>query len=169
MTEKDFKRFSSALGTLAEIHDKKMSPTFIKTYFSSLSKHPIENVEAAISESISNNRFFPKPVELKELITGGQPQIEDTALVEANQVIAHLQRHGAHVSPVLEDPITKYLMTRRWPYQKWASQMLDAELKWWEKEFCDAYRAHSAKDHAPEIDGPPRLRLLARAVGKEIN
>ncbi len=169
MIDKDFKRFSRALGTLAEIHDKKMSPTMIKTYFSALSRLNIVQVEKAISRAITTTRFFPKPVELIELAGGGEPQIEDQALVEANEIIAHLQRHGAHVPPPLDDPVTKYLMSRRWPYQKWASQMLDAELKWWAKEFCDAYRAHSAKDHAPEIDGPPRLRLLARAVGKEIN
>ena len=158
MTESDFKRFSRALGTLAEVHDKKMSPTLIKTYFSALSKLNIVQVEKAISRAITSTRFFPKPVELIELAVGAEPQIEDKALVEAGYIIAHLQRHGAHVYPAIEDPITKYLMSRRWPYQKWASQILDAELKWWEKEFCDAYRAHSAKDHAPEIEGQ-KLRI----------
>jgi len=37
-------------------------------------------------------------------------------------------------------------MTKRWPYKKWASEIIKSEIKWWKKEFCESYRANVRKD-----------------------
>ena len=67
--------------------------------------------------------------------------LEDRALVEANNILTHLRYNGATRTPDMQDPITKDLMTNRWPYRAWASRVIESELKWWVKEFCDAYRS----------------------------
>jgi len=85
---------------------------------------------------------MPTYAEIIEIIQGGDKK--DKALVLATEIITHLKLHGANVLPVLEDPVAANLMSRRWPYRKWAAQVLESELKWWTKEFCEAYKSHTA-------------------------
>ena len=87
--------------------------------------------------------------------------------MEADKIIAHLNFNGAGVFPKFNDPITNYLMTRRWPYQNWAKDILESEIKWWVKEFCEAYKAH---DGDPEIliEGSPEIRKIAGGLFERV-
>jgi hypothetical protein len=108
---------------------------------------------------------MPTYAELLVAIRGQAPTIEHKATAEANRVIAHLHTYGATTSPDLSaDPITQRLMTVRWHYKTWASQVLESELKWWVKEFVQAYEAEqiSSGRHA-QI--PAKLRGLIENIG----
>ena len=168
MTEKDFRRFSKALGVLTELFDKKLSPVAIKAYFNSLDKFTINQVEAAISQSMVKCRFFPKPVELIEMITGGQKQIEDRGLVEAHKIVSHLQAYGAKYYPQLDDKISQRLMSRRWPYHRWAASVLESELKWWVKDFTEAYNAYTSTEEPLKIEAGPKIKKLTEGMLKTI-
>lgn len=153
MNKTDKKRFAQAFGTLCTVFGKENSSILSGAYFSILEQLEISQVEKAISKAAATLRFFPKPVELIELSSRGQPKIEDQAIVQASEILAHLQRWGACRSPTIEDPITMHLMTRRWPYSNWAKNVLESELKWWEKEFCEAYRAYSETETNQSLSG----------------
>ena len=124
----------------------------------------IEQAAIAVLWAWRWNRMPPVAVILDEIPGAKIPGIEHKALAEANRIVAHLQLHGKTVVPVLPDPITRHLMTSRWPYQRWAATVLESELKWWVKEFVEAYQA-------VEMTGPPpaaipnTVRKLLAAIG----
>ena len=106
------------------------------------------------------NRYGRMPTydEFIEIIQGGNK--EDKALVIANEIIAHLKMRGSRVFPKLDDEIAKYLMTKRWPYYEWAAAVIESELKWWVKEFCEAYSSYSALETPMEIAAPEAVKKL---------
>ena len=111
------------------------------------------------------SRLPPIAVILENI--GDKPQqIEHKAVVEANRILAHLKEWGSRKWPVLDDPVTKYLMTRRWYYPSWSQNLLESEEKWWVKEFVEAYQAHSAADDALQLeDVPDRIKPLIENIG----
>lgn len=97
------------------------------------------------------NRYGRLPTydEFLEIVRGGSEK--DKALVIANEIIAHLRAHGSRIFPKLDDhPIAKHLMMKRWPYYEWSAAVIENELKWWTKEFCEAYVSYAAIEEATE-------------------
>ena len=101
---------------------------------------------------------MPTYAEFIETIQGNQ---KDRALVIANEIIAHMRLRGSRVFPKLEDPIAKHLMTKRWPYYEWASTALESDLKWWVKEFCEAYNSYASMEIAAPEDVKKLINLKA--------
>ena len=105
---------------------------------------------------------MPTYAEFIEIIQGGNK--EDKALVIANEIIVHLRTYGSRVCPKL-DSIAKHLMIKRWPYPEWSSMVLEDELKWWTKEFCEAYNAYSARDVPLKIEASQDVKKLVNSIG----
>lgn len=136
------KRFSRAFGTLNELFDRKTSLLLTNAYFNSLSRFSIEEVELAISTAITKCRFFPKPVELIEMIEGPTKDVmtKDIALEQVEDVMQQLRNIGSWGTPVFKDPITNRLMSSRWTWKSICS-MTEEEHTWWAKEFIEAYQS----------------------------
>lgn len=112
---------------------------------------------------------MPTYAEILEAIRGRLPKIEHRATAEANRIIAHLNHYrDAKVWPDLIDPITKHLMEQRWPYEQWASRVKEEELKWWAKDFIEAYQAHEATGGPPPAIEAPKVRGLLGSIGSSI-
>ncbi len=112
---------------------------------------------------------MPTYAEIVQAIQGEPPKIEHKALAEANRIIGHLRYNGAIAWPDLsQDPVTERLMTTRWPYKAWASQVLESELKWWAKEFVEAYQAEHATGRQPSPQIPHQATALLEGVGKRM-
>jgi hypothetical protein len=169
MKQTDIDRFGNAFGYLCEVFEKQSSPIVTKAYFRSLEGFEIRRVEQAIWESISKFKFFPKPVEIITLITGGEPKVEDTAMAQVNEIMRQVRELGSYRTPAFSDPITADLMASRWSWKSVCS-MTETEHKWFAKEFVDAYRAanQGGRKNQLAIEGCPtnRLRLLAGGIGK---
>ena len=164
MDQRDFKKFSQDLVLLAEIHGKTVSSAMIGLYFKALESHKPDEVSWAMSTAVKTLKFFPKPAELIEIIESQNPtlNIEDRALVVSVRIISHLRTYGATRFPPLDDdPIAKDLMTRRWPYHVFASNVSESELKWWQKEFMEAYRAGSEAGFQITM---PKLKQIADGI-----
>lgn len=112
----------------------------------------LEQIKIAAGKIIRSKKDgygrMPTYAEFFEIIKGSD---DDKALVTANEIIKHLHEHGSRVFPNLSDPIAKQLMTKRWPYYDWASQVLESELKWWVKDFCEAYHSYSTLEQVPHV------------------
>ena len=164
----EFKEFMAGAG---EIFNKQITPIISKMYWKVLEPFTDEQCRKAFNLVIEKCKFFPKPAELIEFIVGSPKQIkqsqDDKALVIANEIIAHLNISGSRVFPKLDDKIAKYLMTKRWPYYEWASTVLESELKWWIKEFCEAYKSYSAREVPMEIAATEDVKRLVNL--KSIN
>lgn len=160
MNKNDKTKFSKALLVAAQLFDRELSNIIIGLYFDALKEYSIKQAEDAISKAIKSCKFFPKPAEIIELISDGSVKIEDRALIIANQIISHVHTAGSRVFPKLDDPIAKHLMTTRWPYYEWASNLIESEEKWWTKEFCEMYRAYSRTDLPLAIDAPEKVKKI---------
>ena len=158
-------RFASAFQTLCEIFDKKNTKIMLAGYFTALESFTIEQTEKAISTAISSCKFFPKPVELIELVTGGQKQIASNAQIEVDRILCHFKQYGSGKHPEFTDPISKHLMTNRWPYYEWSRSVLTSELTWWQKEFIEAYNALHGRDMAKQLEASEPVLRIVEGIG----
>ena len=168
MKPSEKEKFANAFLTLCAVFEKEPSDVLTAAYYRAMATQSMAEIEHAITRAITECRFFPKPVELLELINA---KPEDHALVIANEIVSHLKRYGSGVYPNLDQhPIAKRLMETRWPYRRWASEVLESELKWWVKEFCEAYASYSAVgDKLPEISmGSQEAKQLIDGVANRI-
>ena len=86
--------------------DKEPSELSIDIYYRALEKYPIEHIVAAFDMAIQKCRWFPKPVELIEFISGDNVPVEDRATKEAIRVIESIRRVGGYKSIQFDDPVT---------------------------------------------------------------
>jgi hypothetical protein len=131
--------------------------------------YTIEQIQGAVVKAMrvwKSSKIIPIGV-IVEQIENSAGKIEDRAVVMATKILDHLHRFGASKSPDLsDDPIASGLMETRWPYQRWASTIIESEEKWWVKEFCEAYRSHcNIESTKPAIDAPKRFKELACGIG----
>lgn len=162
MNDKEIYAFTAIMKGLAINAGVDLTGDVLRLYRAAMNGFTIEQISEGAKSVLLTwkyNRMPPLAV-IIDHIDGAPIEIEHKALIEANKILEHLNFNGANVLPKIKDPIAKYLMTRRWPYQLWAKNVLESELKWWVKEFCEAYKAH---DGAPEIliEGPKELLEIA--------
>jgi hypothetical protein len=159
MNSDDFGKFSNALGVLCELFTKELSPLAIQTYFRVMQKFSIQEVEEAISNAIITCKYFPKPAELIERITGGSQKIMDQAELQSLEVIKQINSIGSYRSPKFNDPVTSYLMRYRFP---WGSicGMNEKDKSFFVKDFKEAYVTCHRNRHKLEIDSKGRTREI---------
>ena len=146
MKENDKKRFMDAIGTLAEMHNKKLSTLLLKAYWGSLQKFEIEEIETAAGRLMETSRYFPKPVEIIEAITGGAQDINDVAMIQANNVIESVRTVGGYRSVEFDDPTTAAVVKLGWGgWQKLCDELKEADEKWFRIEFCKIYKAYKSQ------------------------
>jgi len=171
MTEEDKTRFAGIMRAVALSCDFRLDKVTIKHYFKVLRNFGTQQVWQAAQKIIITWKYpktFPPVAVFIENIQGTKKEIEDHALREADKIISHLNRFGARKFPPLEDPVSMFLMKNRWPYHRWAANITDAELKWWAKEFIEAYRAHSQNEKNPLLEAPEELKQLSDNLFKKI-
>jgi hypothetical protein len=66
--ESDSAQFGALMAALCTTFDRQPSRLLIETYFNALADLTIEQVGRAAQLAISSCRFFPKPIELRELV-----------------------------------------------------------------------------------------------------
>jgi hypothetical protein len=160
---------------ISEMFEKTPSKILIEIYWKTLQSFTDDQCQQAFNLAIAKCRFFPKPAELIEFITGSPKQIteekDDKALVIANEIIVHLRAYGSRIFPKLNDPIAKYLMTKRWPYYEWSAAVIEDELKWWTKEFCEVYKSYLAMENitTPLLDsGKEDIKKLVQNIAQDL-
>lgn len=169
-------QFAKLMFALAGNFGTEIQPATLDAWFAMAREDGITygQMQAAVRKIMRTKAHsygrMPTYAEILEAIRGQPPKIEHKATAEANRIIAHLHTHGATTWPDLSsDPITRRLMTTRWPYKTWAAQVLESELKWWVKEFVEAYQAIEATGGvAPAIEAPKEVRPLLESIGAQI-
>ncbi len=168
MDQTEKKRFAAVMKGLAVNAGAEITEDMMRLYSKALIQFSIDDIEHAgidILKTWEYNRMPPLAIIIKNL-EGKAIPIEDRALVLANDILSHLQTYGSGKFPDLKgDKIAVHLMTRRWPYRRWGSEILESEFKWWTKEFCDAYRSYSETDAPLRISAPKAVKELAADIG----
>ena len=169
MRQEDSGKFASIMFGVAENFGGKISPEGIGLRFSVLKEYKIEQIVKA-GEWLLRNReqTFPAVPTVKEFVDAIhlQTMLGNSADMQADLVLKKLRYEGRNGKIDFEDPVTFELMTVRWPYNSWATKVKEDDLKWWRKDFCEAYNAHSKVNKVEQI--PLELKGLLTGIGETI-
>jgi len=138
----DKKHFGKLLVTTAEIFEKVLSKNVLDLYFQALKKYSIEQIEDAISKAIISCKFFPKPVELIELMSG-IGKLEDQAQFQVDIVLNAIKRVGGYQSVKFKDTITNTVINYCFGnWTKLCEELKENEEKWFRKDFIKYYQSY---------------------------
>ena len=159
-------KFANAFGTLASYFEKEISQQLTNLYWENLKQYPIEDIESAFSKAIATLRFFPKIIEIHELMGCGPGKIEDVAQVQADLVIKAIRQIGAYQSVDIKDPVTKAVIVSC--YGGWirmCEELLEVDEKWYRKDFVKFYQAYKRQGIKVEHYLSGRHEIENRALG----
>ena len=139
MTNQDAGTFAEAMHVLGQVFNEPITTIRTEGYFDALRDFTISQVNAAVRVAMRTCRFFPKPVELRELMTGSAAERADVAWGE---LLRELRRVGYLGTPTFTD--ASLLPTIHTVFGGWARlcETLPAggpELIGWMKQFKSAY------------------------------
>lgn len=142
MTEQDKAQFMQAMTGASEVLGGEMTKPKLAMYFKALEHLPMERVEQALMRAVRELKFFPKPVELLDLMGAGRVNLADMALCESAKAIEALEKVGAYSSVTFDDPVTMAVIERGfggWP--EFSQSVRSEGAKWITKDFCRLYEA----------------------------
>ena len=165
MNQNDKDRFLKAFTYLCEVFGKEYNKIVLGAYFNSMSKFTIDEVEKAISNSISCSKFFPKPVELIEMITGGPKGIEDKAETQALKVIEAVKRYGSYQTVKFADETTQRIVSKQFGWGALCA-MKEKNYSFFIKDFKSAYLStERCEGNKLMIDAPDDVLKLTEDIG----
>ncbi len=138
MNESNEMKFAEIMTMLGVVFPTNITPVLAKAYFLALDKFTIEQVGAAAEQYIKTGKFFPKPVELTDIINGGKPNSKDKALLAWVSIIDAMKKKGAYRSLTLDDRLAMQIVNHIGGYVNLCSlSYKDLEFK--KREFIEAY------------------------------
>lgn len=164
MTSDDVVRLAKALKVMGDTFNEPVSGLRADSYLMALSEFSIDEVEEACRRAITYAKWFPKPVELREWITGSHAE---SALLAWQELNAEVRRVGYVGRPNLPEA-TLEAITRVWGSWVALCQTLPAEgpgRTVWERRFSETYTvlATRARLSLPPTSPIPRLASSSRA------
>ena len=160
----DHKRFAANLMGLAEVLGSELSPLKMKFYSQALEKYSDDQIERAITVAASTLQFFPKPIELIELIEG---KSQDKALLAWEQLLEAVKNHGSYASVVFGDgKIARAVELMGGWFQVCA--MTEEETKWKMNDFTKIYQGLTGDSSPRKLIGRYEQDNHARGFGDRI-
>jgi len=156
----DLKAFYSNLMGLAEVLGGELTELKLEFYRKALDKYSDDQVQKAIILAATSLKWFPKPVELIELIEG---KTEDHALLEWDSVCQAMQRIGSGDSVVFENGKTAKVVEMMGGWVK-INEMKADEVKWRRKEFMEIYKSLTGEYPQKKLAGRFELENSARGL-----
>jgi len=170
MTKTDLVKFSEIMTVVAEDFGGTLSAAGMESRFRLLQEYSIDQVSKAGTWLLKNReKTFPAVPTTKEFIDAiegmSSPKVTPRSQAEIQvDIVLHKLKYFGRSAPIdFEHPITFKLMTTRWPYGTWSMHVKTDELKWFRKEFIEAFIAYSEVEQAEGkvLDGPQQLKELA--------
>ncbi len=139
MNIEDSGEFGRRLTALAEIYDVKLSPPRAALYFEALRDLPFEALAMAMNAAAKGCKFFPRPVELRELAVGDSEDAAEAAWMAFNAAakrIGYMGSVSVQDAALAEAIVSVFggwsqACTQEYSPEMWASKR---------KEFGRAYR-----------------------------
>ena len=133
-------------------------------------KITIEQWKDAARKIIRGRKYTSQPTyaDFHETVFGSPVTETDRACEQVTVVMKQIRELGSYRTPCFDDPVTKSLMVSRWSWQSVCS-MTETELKWWAKEFIEAYQTMDRDEKRAQIGcigtEERKLKLLAGGIG----
>ncbi|MBI9113288.1 DUF6475 domain-containing protein [Maridesulfovibrio ferrireducens] len=131
--------FLEAFYALTEIHNKQVSASLPKFYSSVLGKFETQVVVAALHRAALELKFFPKPCELLEFITGSKEDMMVEAEEKAQLVLEAASSHGVYASVQFSDPVVNAVIRQHFGGWNNICAYPVEHHKWFVKDFCERY------------------------------
>lgn len=104
MTNHDRQAFGAAMFALGDTFNEPVTDIRIEAYFDALSDLEAPQVLVAAKRAIAECRYFPRPVELREMVEG---TADDAAEMAWNEMRALVRRVGYYGVPEFPDEATR--------------------------------------------------------------
>lgn len=131
--------FKQYIATLCELHDKAISQLLIDLYWKILEPFTDEQCESAFKELILSSKFFPKPVDFREIIIGKQSNKATEAWLDVVDAVARI---GNYKSIKFSDVIIHSVINAMGGWQQ-LCLVESKDMKWKQKEFERLYEVIS--------------------------
>ena len=160
MKPEDRERFCVAMGTMAEVFQKKPSQSLAEIYFDVLKDMDIDTFEKACARLFNTRTItgtFPLVAEIREAAGGGKHALVLRIQQAWDKFIYALRRHGYYDSVIFDDPIIHAILRSWGGWLEWSGNrdMDDKEedLKWVRKDFEKLYAALANRENhePPEV------------------
>jgi hypothetical protein len=147
------------------------SDIIISAYRQAMDPFTPEQISQAFGRAITECKWFPKPVELIEFITGGQQGIEDRATLEGLSVIDAIKRHGVYQTVRFDDGVTNAVINEGFGgWIKLCREMTPETEKWFIKDFVTMYRVFSrnGRTYSGNLSGMIEMKNAALGFNDHI-
>lgn len=138
MNNNDEQAFINQLMLLSEVFGKEVSKPLARIYFETLAEYSIDQVTHAANKHIKTGKFFPKPVELTDIINGGKPNTQDKALLAWVSIIDAVKRLGPYRTLTLKDRLAMQIVNHVGGYVGLCS-LSTKDLEFKKRDFVEAY------------------------------
>jgi hypothetical protein len=168
--QKERVAFSQIMIGVAENFSAQVSSAGLNLRFVALKEYSLQQIEAAALKILANRKAMGMPTvaEFIVAITGEQKNC-DPAENQVNEIMKQIRSVGSYGTPVFSDPITKSLLSSRWTFRSLCA-MTEVELKWWGKEFSEAYQSMERSEQRVLIGADSvnarKLKLLTGGIGR---
>lgn len=167
MTERDRPAFAEAMYLLGETFNEQVSEIRSEGYFDALREFDIAQVNAAVRLALRTCKFFPKPVELRELLLGDREANADAAW---SALIAEVRRVGYLGWPSFDDENIMRTVKDIWGHWHRLCETLPGEgpeLVGWIKQFKSAYGTVQRRDERKQLEAakvPAGIRASVQQI-----
>jgi hypothetical protein len=165
--------FNNYMTAMGEIFDKTFTRIFVETYWIALKGISDDQGEMGFKKALASCKFFPRPAEILDLAGASEETrkllTEHNAQTQAFTVL-QIMSNRLDEDRVITDPITKYLLKRRFKLSHLRATLLEKDNKWFIRDFCEAYMSCSNLDKVGLLELPERARKinqLTEGIGNE--
>lgn len=142
--------FKQYMAALSEIHGKELTALLNSLYWKTLEPFTDQECDAAFKELIFSAKYFPKPVDFLEILSGKK---EDQAARAWIKVVKAIRKVGNYESVKFDDPVI-HSVFEFWGGWGVTANWKDNDLKWKQKEFEKMYTIMAAnKKHPAYLPG----------------
>ena len=166
MVDADRKAFAEGMFVLGETFNEPVSEIRAEAYFDALKDFTLAQATTAVRLAMRTLRFFPKPVELREMVEGTPEGNADAAWAD---VLTQIRRVGYMGVPTFHDPRTTEAIRHVWGGWARLCETLPGEgpeLVGWVKQFKAVYRTVDMRQIQARLESgaPPRVMQLLKDI-----
>lgn len=135
-----FKKFMAGMG---EVFGKEISDILFDIYWNALKDFSDEQCKTSFNRAMVQCKFFPKPVELIDMINCERGQLEDIAQIQADIVVNAIKKIGQYQSVKFKDKTTNAVITRCFgSWVKMCEDLEESKEQWFKKDFVKYYQSY---------------------------
>lgn len=145
-------RKMTAVLALGELFGRQLTEPAVRMYLASLRDIGAEAIERAAASAASSSKFFPTPVELREL--SGDIRPEDRAALAWESVLRAVPGVGGYRSPDFDDPVINATVRSMGGWVALCDQTIEQQDRFTRAQFLKTYTGLTRTGISDELGAP---------------